>query len=91
MPNRRTLKHVTLIISVSFFITLLFFFVEEARYSLDFLADIRELSMLWFFTMFFACPPVAIHGIMSDRNNRSAFTFSYLGFLPPLLMLFWLL
>ncbi|MDQ2657274.1 MAG: hypothetical protein M3Y60_07620 [Bacteroidota bacterium] len=72
-------------------ITIMLFFVEESRYSFDFLLKPGELSMVLFFTILFSTVPIAIYGFMGDRHPEKSFRFSLFGFAPPLIMLCWLL
>lgn len=84
-------RHIGIIFALSFLLTLLLFFVDESRYSLDFLTKVREIFMVIFFSLLFAGAPLAIYGFTSDRRKTTSFRFSIIGFLPPLAILYWLI
>jgi hypothetical protein len=87
--TRESKKGMT-IIGISLILTVLLFFVEEARYSFDFLLKPGELAMVLFFTFGFSTVPMAIHGFVGDRHPEKSFQFSLFGFAPPLVLLVWL-
>ncbi len=80
-------KEVTAIFGTGFMLTLALFFVDESRYSFDFLLKPGELAMLLFFTFGFSTVPMAIHGFVGDRHPEKSFRFSLFGFAPPLIIL----
>lgn len=84
-------RHIGLIFALSSLLTIVLFFVDESRYSLDFLTKVREIVMVIFFSLLFAGAPLAIYGFTSDRSKTTSFGFSMIGFLPPLAILYWLI
>jgi hypothetical protein len=90
MTITRKSKELAAIFGTGFMLTIALFFVDESRYSLDFLLKPGELAMLLFFTFGFCTVPIAIHGFVGDMHPEKSCQLSLFGFAPPLIMLCWL-
>jgi hypothetical protein len=89
MTITRKSKEVSAILAVSLILTALLFFVDESRYSFDFLST-PGLRLVLFFTITFSVIPLAIYGFVSDKNHYISFKWALFGFVPPLIVLCWL-
>ena len=90
MPITRKSKEVSAILAVSLILATLLFFVDESRYSFDFVLIPGELHLVLFFTIAFSVIPLAIYGFVSDKDHSISFKWGLFGFVPPLIVLCWL-
>ncbi len=81
---------ISIMFAVSFILNVLIFFVDESRYSFDFFSKPAELRLLGIFTIAFCSVPLAIYGLVGDRNQQKSFRWALVGFLPPLIVISWL-
>ena len=79
-----------MIVFISFVLNLLIFFADESNYSFEFLTRSAEWRMLSLFTFAFSIIPLAIYGVVNDRHHDCAFKWTLPGFLPPVILLCWL-
>jgi hypothetical protein len=81
-------KQFLYILLVSCFLTLILFFVDEGRYSFDFLTKANELSNVIIFTLLFSVIPIVLCAILAaSRFRKNSTYFALLGYIPVVALL----